>query len=231
MPDIFVIVDTHCHLEKDVLAWGREWSTNKADSIWSKGTQHQKGVAILINENFRKQHPKLILGKPVIDSNGRYIKCFISILEQKFRLIAVYAPPIGPLRIPFFQNLREIIYDEIEEAQTILGGDWNCTQNSELDRLNCVGNSNDLGRIDLEYIKNVYDLEDVWRRRNPDTRDFTWSGQGKMSRIDYFLISVSLDVQIENVYHSFVPFTDHKAVDLLINIDLVERGPGQGFGR
>ena len=225
MADIFILVDTHCHSGKDASTWGEEWSSNEEDSIWSKGTKNQKGVAILINENFRRQHPNLIIGKPEPDSNGRYIKCFISVFEQKFRLLAVYAPPKGHLRIPFFQNLMDVILDDIDDAQTIMGGDWNCTENTELDRLNCVG-TNDLGRIDLNYIKELFDLEDVWRRRYPDTKDFTWSGKGKMSRIDYFLISVSLDVQIENIYHSFAPFTDHKAVDIFINIDPLTRGPG-----
>ena len=116
MADIFIIVDTHCHSKKDASTWGEEWSSNEMDSIWSKGTQNQKGVAILINENFRRQHPNLIIGKPEPDSNGRYIKCFISVFEQKFRLLAVYAPPKGNLRIPFFQNLMDVIVDDVEDA-------------------------------------------------------------------------------------------------------------------
>ena len=120
--DIVVLVDTHCHFEKDVTKWSKEWSSNKSNSIWCKGTQHQKGVAILINENFRNKHPDLIVSEPIIDPNGRYIKVFLSIFGQKFRLLAVYAPPIGPNRVIFFQNLRTVMEDEVEDADNIYGG-------------------------------------------------------------------------------------------------------------
>ena len=82
IPDITIVVDTHCRFDREVSSWGREWSSNEQNSIWSKGTKRQKGVTILINENFRRNHPSLIFDKPIIDPNGRYIKCYLSILGQ-----------------------------------------------------------------------------------------------------------------------------------------------------
>ena len=73
---------------------------------------------------------------------------------------------------------------------------------------------------------NAFELEDVWRRRNPDHLSYTWEGRGKKSRIDFWLISKSLDSQAENIAHVPAPFSDHSAIQIKICIDEIERGNG-----
>lgn len=222
---INIIADTHCHLPKDRTNWTKEWSTNEHNSLWSLGTSHQKGVAILISEEFRNENPSMTVSHIDIDPNGRYVKAIFTINCNKYRVLGVYAPPDGIERVKFFRNLRKVIDDGVD-AENIWGGDWNCTQEPSLDRMNCVGKSNDLGLHDLSQLMQIYDVEDAWRRTYPNLKEFTWSGQGKLSRIDYWLTSVSLNCQIKNVSHIFAPYTDHKAVDLLLKIDEIPRGPG-----
>ena len=47
-----------------------------------------------------------------------------------------------------------------------------------------------------------FSLVDIWRLRNQDKHQFTWGGKGRggivQSRLDYFLISVSLESEIDN---------------------------------
>ena len=224
--DINIVADTHCHFRHERGDWGSEWSSNEENSFFSLGTKNQKGVAILINESFREKYPNMTITNKDIDPNGRYIKLIITINNLKYRLLGIYAPPNGLERVLFFQNLKKVIDDGIYDAENIVGGDYNCTHDENLDRLNCVGTNNDMGRIDLQFLMKIFHLEDFWRRHNPNKKEYTWCGQGKLSRIDYWLTSISLNSQIRNISHVFAPFTDHKAVDLLLNPEEISRGPG-----
>ena len=224
---INIIADTHCHLLKDRKDWTREWSSNEDNSFWSLGTSHQKGVAILINDDFRRDNPSMTVTHVDIDANGRYVKAIFEINGNKYRVIAVYAPTDPYEQIKFFKEiLPPVIKDGVDDAENIWGGDWNCTQYPDLDRMFCVGKTNDLGLHDLSQLIKLFDVEDIWRRYHPEQKEFTWSGQGKLSRIDYWLTSVSLNCQIKKVSHIFAPYTDHKAVDLLLKTDAIPRGPG-----
>ena len=75
----------------------------------------------------------------------------------------------------------------------MIGGDHNCTLNSNLDRRNCLLNEGDVGKEEIQSMCNELLLEDVWRRRNPDTFEYTCSSGQRKSRIDYWLISSALD--------------------------------------
>ena len=83
-----------------------------------------------------------------------------------------------------------------------------------------------MGQRDLHYLNDLFDLEDVWRRRNPESKEYTWHGRGKSSHIDYWLTSVSLGCQIDNVFHCFAPYTDHSAINIIINTKETTRGKG-----
>ena len=97
--------------------------------------------------------------------------------------------------------------------------------NSSLDRFNC-SDKNDLGQIDLHHLSNALDIEDVWRRRYPDNREYTWDGRNKMSRIDFWLTSKSLNNQIEDIFHCYAPYTDHKSINIILKTDELPRGKG-----
>ena len=48
-----------------------------------------------------------------------------------------------------------------DNMETIIGGDYNCVLNSELDRKNCSSNY-DAGQRDAKYLMDIFELEDVW---------------------------------------------------------------------
>ena len=218
--------DTHCNSPNAAKKWSKEWSLDKKNSIWSLGTAKRKGVAILFNDKLRENHPDMKVSHISNDSRGRFIKCILTINECKFRILVVYAPNNPLERIQFFIDLLEVLNDGIEDAENICGGDWNCTMDTILDRLNCISKHNDSGQTNLNYLCNIFDLEDIWRRRYPLNREYTWTGKGKFSRIDFWLTSRSLNSQIDKVYISFAPFTDHSAIILVINTEEVKRGKG-----
>ena len=215
--------ETHCHLRKEAVKWGREWSTNKNDSYWSLGTNRSKGVAILFHPKLREAG--IDISNVITDPNGRYIKLMLKIGNCVFRVLNVYAPNNERDRVNFFLSLHDILLDDFSEAENVAGGDWNCVMDSIMDRFNCLS-SQDVGQIDLKYLLDIHDLEDIWRRRNPEKRDYTWQGRGKMSRIDMFLSSKSLNGQIQEVSHSYAPYTDHFLVQMTVRIDDIKRGKG-----
>ena len=86
------------------------------------------------------------------------------------------------------------------DVETLMGGDYNCTLDSLFDRLNCISDQNDKGRVALRHLMRSLGLEDIWRIRNSDSKKYTWFGPDKASRIDYWLSSTSLyNSQIKNI--------------------------------
>ena len=129
-------------------------------------------------------------------------------------------------RVKFINEIRSSIIDgQDENTEIIIGGDYNCTMNNELDRYNCT-TLRDIGQIDLKLLMEIFDLEDIWRRRYPDKKQFSWEGREKFSRIDYFLVSKSLDCHIDMIQYLDAPFTDHSVVHLKIKTTNISHGKG-----
>ena len=212
--DIIFLQETHCHLRKESTLWSREWGVH---SLWSRGTNNSKGVAVLFNSKLDYH-----ITKEVVDSNGRYINFNLKIGETVINLINIYAPNDNYERVKFFNELNTHIDCEIE---TMVGGDFNCAIDSKLDRLNCTY-SLDIGQIDLKKIMNDKNLEDVWRRRNPKKQLFSWNRNNKSSRIDYWLVSESLDSQVDKTEYIPCIFSDHDMALLRINLSHTKQGPG-----
>ena len=72
------------------------------------------------------------------------------------------------------------------------------------------------------------DIEDVWHRRNPDMKKFTWSHHGKnvASCIDYWLISRWLDPYAKQIDIVDNVFSDHAAIVLSLKLSDIVRGKG-----
>ena len=212
--DVILLQETHCHLKQEEYRWGREWG---GVSLWSKGTGNSKGVAILFKKclNFE-------MLKYECDPNGRYVCCQVKFNENVYTILSLYAPNIEYERLRFFNGLNALFSDENEY---ICGGDFNCVLDNKVDRLNCRSNI-DVGQIDLKYLMNNLCLEDIWRRRNPYSQTFSWEGRGKMSRIDYFLVSQSIDNMVDKISYLEAPFSDHKAVYLKMKVNNVKVGSG-----
>ena len=220
--DVILLQETHCHSKKLEYCWTREWD---GQSVWSLGTHNSKGVAILFNRNHLYDFSTVFK-----DPNGRFIAIDLNLDDNQIRLLNVYGPNTINERIEFYDNHVSHFLDT--DSSKIVGGDFNCTLNPSIDRLNThtrIRQSlEDGGSKSIENILNKYDLEDVWRRRNPDNIKFTWKNSGKhqASRIDYWLISRSLDSCMKATDIIECPFSDHDAVLIYINMNEIKRGKG-----
>ena len=156
-----------------------------------------------------------------IDNSGRYIVCDLTHGDRKFRLINIYAPNNEYERVRFFVNMHQWFDPNIE---TFCAGDYNCTL-YDTDRLNCIG-SNDLGRIDLQKIMLDFDLEDVYKRRYPLANTYSFRRGIKASRLDFWLISKTLDNTVDQIKYEPCLYSDHSLVTIKVNTSDVEHGGG-----
>jgi exonuclease III len=93
-----------------------------------------------------------------------------------------------------------------------IGGDFNCCLNSKLDRKYC-GNTRydkaDDGLNDLLHIILELDVEDIWRKRFPDIKQYTFLRNESKSRIDYFLTSKIIDSEVSSPKIQHFIHSDH----------------------
>lgn len=80
--------------------------------------------------------------------------------------INIYPSNIGTERIDFFNNIKKAL-----EALLIIGRDWNCTVDFNIDRLS--------EEPHLQSSKNLksliqFDLIDAWRIKFPNAKRYTW---------------------------------------------------------
>ena len=217
--DIIYLQETHCSNDNDVLSWSKEWN---GPAFWSTGSNNSKGVGILFNSkhNFDVRFKE-------IDDSGRLIELHVVDDDgDEWTLINVYAPTKGTERKVFFEGFRNKLRKNVQATNNLLlAGDWNCTLNSDIDRQN--NNTVDRGAKELKEIITAYDLEDIWRRRNPSKKAFSYLGLGK-SRIDYWLTSKSLSSHITKCEIIENPLTakDHRGVFIGVNNEETKRGPG-----
>ena len=92
----------------------------------------------------------------------------------------------------FFDNLNKNIEENTieKENRLILGGDFNVTLDPAWD---CSG-GNQSKKASAKYIEDLcldFDLIDVWRIRNSETKRFTWRQKKPLiqRRLDFWLIS------------------------------------------
>ena len=156
--------------------------------FFSNGESNSRGVATLINRCanvrvIRKYH----------DTEGR---CnIIEFKEQDYMitLCNIYAPNKDCPH--FFESLSKTLEGFSENK--IIMGDFNVVLDENLDRYNSNRNKNTpirkaATRHALENILEEYCLADVWRIRNNDKKEFSWSKRCPglcASRIDYAIVS------------------------------------------
>ena len=89
----------------------------------------------------------------IIDTNGRYIIIHLKVAGSHYRIVNLYAPNNEYERVRFMNNMTAILSDDNDKyTETVIGGDFNCVLDSDIDRKNCTA-SHDVG----QQIYQVYD--------------------------------------------------------------------------
>ena len=191
--------------------WENEWG---GKVIFSHGTSHSKGVAILFKGSldFKIEHV-------VPDSQGRFIFIKGIFFGEKIILANIYSPTRDKVRLQceFFSELdHEMSKLSHNKYSWLLGGDFNIVMNMDLDYMGCRTSMNTKSRDMVISILDKYNLVDIWRKKNPNKKQFTFRQKNPvvLSRLDYLFISSKLenDVKKCEILVSITP--DHSGVSL-----------------
>ena len=162
------------------------------------------------------------------DPNGRYIIAKLKVGDEELFVVNVYAPNQHNEKLTFIKNLVPDPIAKTDITKLIITGDWNCT-------LTPKDKAGGLPWRETEYSNSIislmkeFGLNDIYRKLHPNTRAFTYESKSLKlkSRIDYFLISNPMTVNVKNaeIRASIAP--DHRATFLSLEIQGdFKRGPG-----
>ncbi|MBN3292510.1 YTX2 protein, partial [Polypterus senegalus] len=178
--NVTFLQETHID-EQNQWEWSRDW---KGDILFSNGTNVSAGVAILFLGGLQVEvcsTDELV--------KGRLLKVTVKLQGSVVTFINVYAPNEGEERLHFFNKLGDLLSKCDPEEVVVLGGDFNCTLDTRIDRNNGLEPHPRSARALGKIIKDI-GLEDVWRAKNGACRQYTWgrtSGNTiSMARLDHF---------------------------------------------
>ena len=130
----------------------------------------------------------------------------------------VYGPNNDNQAVQFYDHLIDLLRKEglAYEDKIIIGGDFICPINPLLDKQGGILVARKKITDRLEELQTIFNLHDVWRAKNPKTKSFTWSQKSPFvfCRLDYWLISNSLQDLIKDVDIIAAIRTDHSAIFL-----------------
>ena len=139
----------------------------------------------------------------------------------------IYAPNVLAVQQKFAQTLKELLMFKSSLSNVIIGGDWNVTLQA-IDKQGGIQWKPTAYRYQITSIMEQLDLRDVFRKKYPDKKSFTYESVARKlkSRIDFFLVAKSIACQVVEVGTKTSIAPDHKAVKLRFNLINRKRGPG-----
>ena len=146
--------------------WKSQW---RGDIFFSHGSEHSRGVMILLKEKFDcevKVHRE--------DEQGRLVILKSLTQSQPFVYVNIYAPNKVKDQCIFFEEIQKQLDElELEEnCEVIIGGDFNVILDADLDGTGGKPQVKESCK-QIDNLCSSFDLIDIWRIRNPDVKHFT----------------------------------------------------------
>ena len=150
----------------------------------------------------------------------------VEIEKKRYLLGNVYGPNKDDPEF-FYQFLARV--QAYTADYLLLGGDFNTVLDYTVDRSNMLKHGNNGAAEYINSCIEMTELIDIWRELYPDRHGYTWHRRNPYylhERLDFFLISDSLQQMVENI--EIIPGlrSDHSLVKLTVAIQAFERGPG-----
>ena len=206
-----------------------QWEKEFGGLIYfSHGTTYSKGVALLIPNNIKSLIKIVEIKK---DNSGRLLIVHCEIAETELVIFNIYAPTKDfPHEQNTCLNIRKFV-EEYGDRNLLIGGDFNICLNFKMDKNGGKIEVSSSYQTNLTQLMEEYSLTDIWRLRNPDCLQYTrherCRGGFVQSRLDYFLISKSLEYDISHCYIKPGLQSDHSLIRLDMNLKgTVIRGKG-----
>ena len=167
------------------------------------------------------------------DPEGRFILLKAVIYSRKILFANCYAPDNESDQAVFFEEFNSALVtfcdDNNSEYFLMLGGDFNVAFDVLLDKHGGSSKLKEKSIAKLRNIMDIFDLIDIWRIRNPTLRKFTWKQRKPpiQCRLDFWLISDSLQETVKDCDIIPAVFTDHSAINIELDFPNAQiNGPG-----
>ncbi|RHY28214.1 hypothetical protein DYB32_006134, partial [Aphanomyces invadans] len=160
-----------------------------------------------------------------LDVPGRYLVVRTAWHGLPVYIHNLYAPTESHLRCEFFQGLPRAFEDD---SLHLIGGDFNLPIDPALDTVNLHPRPVS-GRSDcIEWLTDLRVI-DAWRLRHPQERSY--SGPGRINRLDYIFVDHDLATQLSSVasYNANVHGGDHLSHTLMLSNNMPP--PSKGYWR
>lgn len=214
--DIVMLQETHSDKSNEI-EWGLWWEGKYA---LSHGSNLSAGVAILFSNKLTVD----IKGVEEVE-NGRILCVNVEIEGIKFLFINVYAPNIGVERVELFLKFKRYLLQCDKDLCIVMAGDWNCTENFKLDRTREEPHFQS-GLVLSDLVKEC-ELDDVWRNRNNQIKQYTWIKMGdnevKGARLDRIYLSKCFNNRVIEAAITPSGFSDHHMVTIDVNKKITSR--------
>ena len=205
--DIALIQETHMEgKEADKLK--RDWVGQVFHNSYSS---KKNGVAILVHKRLN-----LVMLNQKKDDEGRMICIHAAIDGVKINICNVYAPNRDDSN--FFHMVNKTL-GELDDAQTVIGGDFNQVQDAHLDRTT-YHKTVPKDRLAIQLMMKDHGLVDIWRLVNPREKEYTFFSHvhKSHSRIDYFLVSRKSTEMVGDCKIGAIALSDHAPVELIVKL-------------
>lgn len=200
---IVFLQETHL-MPKDICRIRNRWPGQVFAASFSS---QARGVITMIHKSIPFQ-----MDKTIQDPSGRYLIVQGTLLSKRLNLINVYGPNDDVPK--FYSNLFLTL--STFSGFYVMGGDFNCTLDPIRDRSSGLDQSHKQTRKTLNYFIKDLNLVEIWRHLHP--KDIQYSCFSRTyqsySRIDYFLISVTLMSYITDCSYDSIVISDHAPISL-----------------
>lgn len=223
-PDVIFLQESHS-TAADQHIWTAEWG---GPAFYSHGLSNSRGVCVLLHRSSQLQ-----VLSTTTDPEGRYIILQVKAGEENITLVNLYAPTQseGPQQLQFIRRV-EALLTGMAVHTLYIGGDLNVQLPSPLDTqghsdnpTTSRGNAATYAYL-IQSLLDDFQLEDIWRVKNPMSTRGTFHRKKYSARLDYWFVpteQVSGKSTIDITPH---PLSDHSLLDLRVKISEVKRGPG-----
>ena len=211
---IYLLQDTHFTVKEENFVrsmWGFE-------CFFDSFSSQSRGVAILLNNTFEYKLHKIKKG-----NDGNKLLLDITIQNKRLTLVNIYGPNRDK---PNFYNVLKTDINDLGNETVIIGADYNLIMNEEKDCKNYLRVNNPRAREALLDLCAEINLIDIWREFNLDKLQYTWKKLHpfKQARLDFFLVSEQLFVDINSAEIEAGYRTDHSAINIILNFQKQTKG-------
>ena len=189
---------------------------------FAHGTSSNGGCAIITSKN-----TPLKFNNHICDQTGRFQILDVDINTQNYILVNAYAPTKDNPKEQkqFITTLKEKL-TSYQEGNLIIAGDFNVCLNPTVDKSGGRNETpSDYAKLMISFMEE-FDLIDIWRIRNPDTRRYTWRQRTKAgvvhSRLDILLVSLQLSYLVQESDIDIGICSDHSIINIALNKQIGE---------